>query len=621
MTAAVAIVVDDSAPIAASQSYQIGLAHNDLTRDETIQDLLYSLQHLSYIVDDMFSRIDNRVKDENLRLQNVKHRVSHCQLKVQKVKGSNQAITIFSTAKFPGPKKLPPVGTLFNQSTIVNTPYRDVLDDITYLPADPIESMVGNNELASDICTIASRLNMHSHSTERVEFIMEDHGLGSLPTHCESVASMLLFNSAINPYKNYRTLDNLQSTGKEKKDGLLDGDNKNKNLSSAPVTLISGDALPDIETMDLLFKPSMGEMTALALPENLPLDFIANIQFNAIDLPSIAPSMQGGLGGGGGGGGVLRIAPPPSAPTAPIGSNALPPPPPPPPPAAVAANTGAPPPPPPPPPPSAAAANTNHPPPPPPPPQAAFQQAPPAPPAPPSQVVNEDEQDNESTTTGNANPRNDLFAAIKGMSVAKLRSKEESAMAARKVQQKADQAKPMSMHDQLKERLARRHEAISGKTDKQSQRRDSIIVQNARQTLNNKPSNLLAIGFTDMEDANSLKRGGEDDESIPKLRARPTRLMSDDTDSVVSDLSMESRATFNPGTISSRPAVKPAAPRPRQQETPAPPPPANDGGGGYGLLHASNPALSSMLTKAQAKSVAGSDSEDSASDDDNSEWD
>ena len=49
-----------------------------------------------------------------------------------------------------------------------------------------------------------------------------------------------------------------------------------KTLASAPSTLLSGAALPDIEGLDLTFKPSMGEMSSLALPENLPLDFIAS---------------------------------------------------------------------------------------------------------------------------------------------------------------------------------------------------------------------------------------------------------------------------------------------------------------------------------------------------------
>jgi len=43
------------------------------------------------------------------------------------------------------------------------------------------------------------------------------------------------------------------------------------------------------------------------------------------------------------------------------------------------------------------------------------------------------------------------------MSVSKLRNKEESAFAAKKVQKKVEQQKPLTMAEALKERLARRN--------------------------------------------------------------------------------------------------------------------------------------------------------------------
>ena len=46
-------------------------------------------------------------------------------------------------------------------------------------------------------------------------------------------------------------------------------------LASAPSTLVSGDSLADAVGLDLTFKPQMGEMASLALPSNLPLDFLA----------------------------------------------------------------------------------------------------------------------------------------------------------------------------------------------------------------------------------------------------------------------------------------------------------------------------------------------------------
>ena len=44
---------------------------------------------------------------------------------------------------------------------------------------------------------------------------MEEEGIGGLPHNIPSVGSLLLFNSNVNPYKNYvADQDNLLSTGR-----------------------------------------------------------------------------------------------------------------------------------------------------------------------------------------------------------------------------------------------------------------------------------------------------------------------------------------------------------------------------------------------------------------------
>ena len=332
---------------------------------------------------------------------------------------------------------------------------------------------------------------------------MEDQGLGSLPYHIPSVGSMLLFNSNINPYKDYQTLDNLISAGRCVVPSLLFAilvifvgvcrektteDEIQKALASAPSTLISGDALPDIQALDLLFKPSMGEMSALALPENLPLDFIASklfsplvrnfslldvllldISFTGVDLPSIAPSAHSKanynlpqITDGGYSSGPTAKQPKSAPPPAP--SKAGPPPAPP-------SSSGAPPPPPPrgapPPPPPGAGAPPPPPPggmPPPPPPAAAAAAGPPpappaAPPAAPAASSEYDIDESESAPSGPSGGGGLSFLdAIKGMSVSKLRSKEESAVAAQKVMKKEEAKKPLTMAEALKERLSRRNE-------------------------------------------------------------------------------------------------------------------------------------------------------------------
>ena len=97
----------------AHQSHRMPLVFNDLSHRESVEDVVYTLEHLSHIVDEIFTRIDTRISEEKTRISSIKSRVGVCEQKVQKIKGSNRAITVFSTAKFPAPKKLPSYPTLF----------------------------------------------------------------------------------------------------------------------------------------------------------------------------------------------------------------------------------------------------------------------------------------------------------------------------------------------------------------------------------------------------------------------------------------------------------------------------------------------------------------------------
>jgi WAS family protein 1 len=98
-----------------THSYQVSQAPNDLEQPEALLDVFHSLEHLNHIVTDIFQHIDKRLQEEQLRVTEIKKRVGVCQQKVQKIKGSKQAITVFSTAKFPAPKVLPSYPTLFSQ--------------------------------------------------------------------------------------------------------------------------------------------------------------------------------------------------------------------------------------------------------------------------------------------------------------------------------------------------------------------------------------------------------------------------------------------------------------------------------------------------------------------------
>jgi hypothetical protein len=357
---------------------------------------------------------------------------------------------------------------------------------------------------------------------------------------------VLTSHNPFSRYKNYVAEDNLESTGRGK---AADEISKSK-IASAPSTLLSGDVLPDINQLDLSFKPQLGEMATLSLPSNLPLDFVADIQFSAM-LPSIAPS--------------TFSKPDFSLPQITAGTSV---PPPPPPPAGPTGNFAAAPPPPPPPPPPPGPMPTQQqqgppPPPPPPPPSAPLQQAPtdasgppPPPPPPPiggmnsllDAIRNVDKTsvlkavDESESTPAPATGRGGMLDAIKGG--VKLKKVTEEEVAADKVtavaKDKGGDKKPMSMMDEMRLRMQRRNSAITGKDSKEAVKRDSMFVQAARAAV---------------ETVHDVKMSSKSESAapapVPSKSAKGKKKAGSDSDSD----SGESDASFD----EPKAAVKPAA--------------------------------------------------------------
>ena len=82
-------------------TYQTTTVPPDLRREETIKQICDSLEYLEKISNDIFSRISTRVADNHNRLRKINDRVNLAQAKIEKIKGSNKATKVFSSAKYP----------------------------------------------------------------------------------------------------------------------------------------------------------------------------------------------------------------------------------------------------------------------------------------------------------------------------------------------------------------------------------------------------------------------------------------------------------------------------------------------------------------------------------------
>lgn len=102
------------------QPYQVALLSHDLTSSETVLDMLHALDHLALISQEIFQRIDIRITEEKNRITTMKQRIKRCNDIVDRLRGRNSAITVFSTAKYPAPKELPAYPTLLGRTSLVS---------------------------------------------------------------------------------------------------------------------------------------------------------------------------------------------------------------------------------------------------------------------------------------------------------------------------------------------------------------------------------------------------------------------------------------------------------------------------------------------------------------------
>ena len=198
--------------------YQVAQVNYDIQTPETIKDVFYSLKVLSSNVDEILQRIESRIEKEKSRLSQVAERSSRCQAKIKRIEGSTKATTVFSTAKFPGSKVLPQAESIFSNSQNLIDTLPPVDDSVQYIPADAKRSPINNAKLSQDLDIILTRLHASPHLSEKSSAIYENGvkgGVGMFPSaDIKTTASLLVFNSTINPYKEYQALDNLASAGR-----------------------------------------------------------------------------------------------------------------------------------------------------------------------------------------------------------------------------------------------------------------------------------------------------------------------------------------------------------------------------------------------------------------------
>ncbi|ETW10349.1 hypothetical protein H310_00672 [Aphanomyces invadans] len=448
-----------------SQVYCVERVFEDLKKPFVVKDVIRQLIHLDSVVTDVFSRIGNKVQAEKDRVEAIDKRIADCQNKVTAIieRGiSNRPTTVFSTAKYPAPQVLPAMKSLYCDKPYEENPPLAVSDSaVHFLPAEaPTPGQ--RAQLMAEVLDLFERVNP-AVETCRAEINMAKEGLGPLPDNVPSIGSVLLFNSGENPYQQYTSWDNL--LGVE----VAEEEEKKKVLAAAPDSVMNGGDGFDGTIDKGLFKPSFVMYDKGQFPDVLPgLKGVAvEYKYENQGTTSIAPSMfqDSGLPD------LPQIAEFAAGPTAlqphtggiVLGPTDVAPPPPPPPPPSFDGMV----PPPPPPPPTLDDAGRPLPPPPPPPMADPNQPPPPPPPAP----AGGDPVDGPPPPPEPANPRASLLDAIRNAGMSKLR-KVADGRDVKKAAVHEEEKPPLTLADEIAERMRRRQNALSGKQDRMEQDRD-----------------------------------------------------------------------------------------------------------------------------------------------------
>ncbi|XP_062502341.1 WASH complex subunit 1-like [Corticium candelabrum] len=330
------------------QSYNVPVILPDLRKEESLYQVADTLNHLERVANDVFNRISRRVAENRDRLSAVNNRVNLALAKIEKVKGSTKATRVFSSSKYPAPDQLEASKSL----------YTDVEEDVENVRHSrakfesrlvTVDEKVLKDKQQFHSCNIdIDRLKKKQRERERQQQTEDDEageGLGRLPRVIPSVSSLLLFNTAENPYKKYVMLDPLAGVVTKTK---KDVEEEERQIGAAPTTIAQREEMARMTRESYFYKPEIGEVPDIDVPVDLPdLPGIAGDMTYSLDLgPSIAPSVPGSnmpelpsiepdkppeIAGD------VSVPPPPHAPPGPSApppppGDAAPPPPPPPPP-------------------------------------------------------------------------------------------------------------------------------------------------------------------------------------------------------------------------------------------------------------------------------------------------
>ncbi|GAU93146.1 hypothetical protein RvY_05130 [Ramazzottius varieornatus] len=212
------------------------------------------LQQMDNAFDDIFNRIDDKAKEQLVRLQRMQNRIVDVEAKIEYLRSNKKAIKVFAPATFPTLDKVEEFRSnlVAIRTAIPSRTHRPVLSPF---PRD----ILPREKLTVYPIVVERNPELRFDEPSRRE------GLGKIPPHVKTVGSLLLFNTTVSPYSDSVGVDVQSKPSKAKKPDESEG--RTSSMQAAPNFLQSNDSDRQAE---INYIPGFGEVADFDLPNMLP---------------------------------------------------------------------------------------------------------------------------------------------------------------------------------------------------------------------------------------------------------------------------------------------------------------------------------------------------------------
>ena len=236
--------------------YKVPVLPQNLRKEETIVQIAESLNYLQEVSNDIFMKVNNRIKENEECLLEITNRIKETSNKISKISGAKKAIQVFSNSKYPG--------------TDVNKQFISIFNDKN-IPHFKKFLFKYKNQFIKDQTEAIQFFHVKNPVAVDNDFV----GLGEMSRNIVSLNDLLLYNSGKNLYIKYtlsETLKVLQQLKKEMSD--------THQISAAPSSISDKIKLAKSTDQDYFYIPNLGDVPTLDVPLDLP------------DLPGIADDLR-----------------------------------------------------------------------------------------------------------------------------------------------------------------------------------------------------------------------------------------------------------------------------------------------------------------------------------------